>query len=179
MGLHPNHVIYGLFCRQEAELQIISPLLSIILTYTCAVLNAMKNNKTLQQFCGADCASICKSTGYSLFYMVHGVKPVLSFDLTLVTFLVQNLVEPLSTVDLLATHACQLQICNDDLASIHDNVLASCFIQFTNSVGSMTTQFPHTFLTLATWFLFVTPNLKLILARRSLATLALLLFFLT
>src|SRR6266404_1252664 len=115
MGLHPNHVIYGLFCRQEAELQIISPLLSIILTYTCAVLNAMKNNKTLQQFCGADCASICKSTGYSLFYMVHGVKPVLSFDLTLVTFLVQNLVEPLSTVDLLATHACQLQICDDDL----------------------------------------------------------------
>src|SRR6267378_8126465 len=53
MGLHPNHVIYGLFCRQEAELQIISPLLSMILTYTCAVLNAMKNNKTLQQFCGS------------------------------------------------------------------------------------------------------------------------------
>ena len=53
MGLHPNHVIYGLFCRQEAELQIISPLLSIILTYTCAVLNTMKNNKTLQWFCGS------------------------------------------------------------------------------------------------------------------------------
>ena len=53
MGLHPNHVIYGLFCREEAELQIISPLLSIILTYTCAVLNAMKNNKTLQRFCGS------------------------------------------------------------------------------------------------------------------------------
>src|SRR6266404_7760244 len=53
MGLHPNHVIYGLFCRQEAELQIISPSLSIILTYTCAVLNTMKNNKTLQQFCGS------------------------------------------------------------------------------------------------------------------------------
>ncbi len=53
MGLHPNHVIYGLFCRQEADLQIISSILSIFLTYTCAVLNAMKNNKTLQQFCGS------------------------------------------------------------------------------------------------------------------------------
>src|SRR6266404_2562276 len=53
MGLHLNHVIYGLFCRQEAELQIISPLLSIILTYTCAVLDTMKNNKTLQRFCGS------------------------------------------------------------------------------------------------------------------------------
>ena len=53
MGLHPNHVIYGLFCRQEAELQLMSTLLSIILTYTCAVLNTMKNNKTLQWFCGS------------------------------------------------------------------------------------------------------------------------------
>ncbi len=53
MGLHPNHVIYGLFCRQEAELQIMSTLLSIILTYTCAVLNTMKNKKTLQRFCGS------------------------------------------------------------------------------------------------------------------------------
>src|SRR5882762_6321763 len=53
MGLHPNHIIYGLCCRQESELQIISPSLSIILTYTCAVLNTMKNNKTLQQFCGS------------------------------------------------------------------------------------------------------------------------------
>src|SRR6266404_4624868 len=53
MGLHPNHVIYGLFCRQEAGLQIMSTLLSIIITYTCAVLNAMKNNKTLQRFCGS------------------------------------------------------------------------------------------------------------------------------
>src|SRR5882757_5069350 len=60
MGLHPNHVIYGLFCRQEAELQIISPLLSIILTYTCAVLNAMKNNKTLQWFCGSLYDISCK-----------------------------------------------------------------------------------------------------------------------
>ncbi len=61
MGLHTNHVIYGLFCRQEAELQIMSTLLSIILTYTCAVLNTMKNNKTLQWICGSLYIHVCLS----------------------------------------------------------------------------------------------------------------------
>ena len=57
--------------------------------------------------------------------MAHGVEPVLPFDLTLATFLVLNLVEPLSTADLLAIHARQLQMRDDNLAAIHDNVLAS------------------------------------------------------
>jgi len=73
----------------------------------------------------ADRATTRKSTGYSPFYMVHGVEPVLPFDLTSVTFLVPNLVEPLSTANLLAICARQLQMHDDDLAAIHDNVLTS------------------------------------------------------
>src|SRR5882762_10184441 len=53
MSLHPNHMIKGLSCRQEARLQIISLLLSMVLTYTCAIFKTTKINKTLHQFCGS------------------------------------------------------------------------------------------------------------------------------
>src|SRR5882762_11591484 len=51
MRLHLNHMIKGLSCRQEARLQIISLLLSMVLTYTCAIFRTTKNHKTLHQFC--------------------------------------------------------------------------------------------------------------------------------
>jgi len=74
----------------------------------------------------ADRATIRKSTGYSPFYMVHGVEPLLPFDITLVTFLVPNLTKPLSTADLIAIRARQLKMREDDLASICDNILKAC-----------------------------------------------------
>ena len=75
----------------------------------------------------ANRATTCKSTGHSLFYMAHGVKPVLPFDITLATFLVPNLANPLSTAELIAMQICQLQRRKDDLAAIHSNVLKSRF----------------------------------------------------
>jgi hypothetical protein len=74
----------------------------------------------------ADRTTIRKSTGYSPFYMAHGVEPTLPFDLTQATFLVPDLTQPLSTQDLLATHTCQLQKRPTDLATIHDHIAASC-----------------------------------------------------
>src|SRR6266404_4683451 len=53
MSLHQNHMIKGLSCRQEARLQITSLLLSMVLTYTCAIFKTTKTNKTLHQFCGS------------------------------------------------------------------------------------------------------------------------------
>ena len=73
----------------------------------------------------ADCAIVCKSTSYSPFYMVHSVEPVLPFDLIQATFLIPNLIQPLSTEDLLAVCTHQLQKYLDNLASIHDQILAS------------------------------------------------------
>ena len=73
----------------------------------------------------ADRATTCKSTGHSPFFMVHGVEPILPFDLAQATFLVPDLTKPLSTRDLLAVHARQLQKHSADLAAIHDRVLAS------------------------------------------------------
>jgi hypothetical protein len=57
----------------------------------------------------ADRATMCKSTGHLPFYMAHGVEPVLLFDIALATFLIPNLANPLSTVELIATRVTDLQ----------------------------------------------------------------------
>jgi len=59
--------------------------------------------------------------------MAHGIEPVLPFDLTLATFLVPNLANPLSTAELIVTWICQLQRHKGDLAAIHSNMLKSRF----------------------------------------------------
>ena len=75
----------------------------------------------------ADRATTRKSTGYSPFYMAHGIEPILPFDLILATFLVPNLEQPLTTAELLATRARQLQKRQDDLDDIQDRILKSRF----------------------------------------------------
>jgi hypothetical protein len=57
--------------------------------------------------------------------MAHGIEPLLPFDITLATFLIPDLTHPLSTAELIATRARQLEMREDDLAAIHDNVLKS------------------------------------------------------
>jgi hypothetical protein len=73
----------------------------------------------------ADRATTRKSTGHSPFYMAHGVEPILPFDLTLATFLVPDLCQPLSTAELLATRTRQLQQRPADLDKIHSRILKS------------------------------------------------------
>jgi hypothetical protein len=60
--------------------------------------------------------------------MAHGVKPILPFDITLATFLVPNLVKLLTTDELIATHARQLEKRQDDLTTIHGLILKSHFV---------------------------------------------------
>jgi hypothetical protein len=68
-----------------------------------------------------------KFTGYSPFYMAHGVEPTLPFDLTVANFLVFDLCTPLPTADLIAPCTRQLQQLQDDLDSIYGRVLKSRF----------------------------------------------------
>ena len=75
----------------------------------------------------ADRATTRKATGLSPFYMAHGVEPILPFDITLATFLVPDLVKPLTTNELIATRARQLEKRQEDLAEIHDRILRSRF----------------------------------------------------
>ena len=59
--------------------------------------------------------------------MAHGIEPMLPFDITLATFLILNLINPLSTVELITAWICQLQRREDNLVAIHTNVLKSRF----------------------------------------------------
>jgi hypothetical protein len=75
----------------------------------------------------ANHTTIRKSTSFSPFYMAHGIEPILPFDLALATFLIPDIANPLSTTDLIAIRARQLEKRPDDLAAIRDCILASCF----------------------------------------------------
>jgi hypothetical protein len=88
----------------------------------------------------ADRVTTRQSTGHSPFYMTHGIEPILPFNLTLATFLVPNLTTSLSTADLLAIRARQLQTQEADLASIRDNIVRSRF----SAAQSFEQQFAHT-----------------------------------
>ncbi|KAI0056165.1 hypothetical protein BV25DRAFT_1814593 [Artomyces pyxidatus] len=57
----------------------------------------------------ADRITINKSTGFSLYYLLHGVHPVLPFDLAESTFLVDGFQRNMSSVDLLALRIRQLE----------------------------------------------------------------------
>jgi len=76
----------------------------------------------------ADHATTRKATGYSPFYMAHGIEPILPFDLTLATFLMPNLVESLITNKLIAICAWQPEKRQDDLATIHTHILKSRYM---------------------------------------------------
>ncbi|KAF5355069.1 hypothetical protein D9756_005757 [Leucocoprinus leucothites] len=71
----------------------------------------------------AERISIQKSTGYSPYYIAHGVEPLLPFDLAEATYLAPPLTKPLSTTDLIATRAIQLQKRPQDLARVKELVL--------------------------------------------------------
>ena len=68
-----------------------------------------------------------KSTGRTSFYAAHRVKPLLPFDIMEATFLTAKFSKQLSTASLLAICACMLQKHDEDLAKIHDYVLATCY----------------------------------------------------
>jgi len=62
------------------------------------------------------------------FYAAYEVKLLLPFDITEATFLTAKFSMQLSTASLLAIHACMLQKCEEDLAKIHDHVLATHYV---------------------------------------------------
>ena len=68
-------------------------------------------------------ATIRKSTGHSPFCVAYATERLL---LLLTMFLVPEFTKPLSTADLIARRACQLEMHESDLATIQQNVLKSC-----------------------------------------------------
>lgn len=63
----------------------------------------------------ADRISTSVSTGFSAFYLLHGVHPVLPFDLAEASFMVEGFTSGMSTSDLLALRIRQLERRPDDI----------------------------------------------------------------
>ncbi|KAF9455163.1 hypothetical protein BDZ94DRAFT_1127181, partial [Collybia nuda] len=63
----------------------------------------------------ADRVTVNRSTGYSPYYLLHGLEPLLPFDLFEATFMVEGFTSGMSTTDLLALRIRQLHKHDDDL----------------------------------------------------------------
>jgi hypothetical protein len=84
--------------------------------------NESRWREVLHQVFWAERITIRKSTGYSPYYMVHGVHPLLPFDITEATFLSPNQDFGMTTEELIATRACQLAKRPEDLATMQQSV---------------------------------------------------------
>ena len=71
----------------------------------------------------AERVTIQKSTGYSPFYLAHGVEPLLPFDLAEATYLAPEMDKLLSTEDLISQRAIMLQKRPQDLKRVREQVL--------------------------------------------------------
>ena len=79
----------------------------------------------LPQVLWAERVTIRKSTGYSPYYLVHGVHPVLPFDIYEATYLAPTQDFGISTEDLVSIRARQLAKRPDDLELMQDKVTAA------------------------------------------------------
>ncbi len=71
----------------------------------------------------AERVSIQKSTGYSPYYLAHGIEPLFPFDLAEATYLAPPLTKPIPTVDLIAYRAIQLQKRPGNLIQVKQRLL--------------------------------------------------------
>lgn len=68
-----------------------------------------------------------RSTGHSPYFMVHGVEPVLPFDLAEATYMVPAIDAPISEAELLAIRGRQLMMRQEDLDAVEERVLKARF----------------------------------------------------
>ncbi|KIM38783.1 hypothetical protein M413DRAFT_29736 [Hebeloma cylindrosporum] len=66
----------------------------------------------------AECVTIRKATGYSPFYIAHGIQPLLPFNLAEATYLCPDFDKSISTEELIARRAIMLQKCPEDLEHV-------------------------------------------------------------
>jgi hypothetical protein len=96
-----------------------------------AIIKSCKNRtdwpKKIAVAAFADRISISGVTGFSAYYLLHGVHPVLPFDLAESTFLSQSFTSGMSTVDLLALRIRQLSRHEEDIADAAENLMNARF----------------------------------------------------
>ena len=101
--------------------------------------NLSRWREVLPQVFWAERATIRKTTGYSPYYMVHGVHPLLPFDILEATFLAPSQDFGISTEDLIATRAIQLAKRPEDISAMKDTVTKARManlVRFEKNYGS-------------------------------------------
>ena len=101
--------------------------------------NLSRWREVLPQVFWAERATIHKTTGYSPYYMVHGIHPLLSFDILKATFLAPSQDFSISTKDLIATRAIQLVKRLEDISAMKDTVTKARManlVRFKTNYGS-------------------------------------------
>lgn len=73
----------------------------------------------------AERVSIQKSSGYSPYYLAHGVEPLFPFDITEATYMMPSNGDKLTTTELIARRAVQLMKRTEDLEFLKSKVYAS------------------------------------------------------
>jgi hypothetical protein len=98
---HANGVVEcGHFILREA----------IVKSYEKDTNGHIKNwHKQVELAAFADCVTVSSVTGYSPYYLLHGTHPILPFDLSEATFMVDGFKPDMTTSDLLALRIQQLQ----------------------------------------------------------------------
>jgi hypothetical protein len=91
---------------------------------TCAG-NESKWREVIPQVFWAERVTVRKSTGYSPYYLVHGVHPLLPFDILEATYLMPPQDSGMSTEDLIALRARQLSKRPEDIERMQETVTKS------------------------------------------------------
>lgn len=73
----------------------------------------------------AERVTVNRVSGHSPYWMAHGVEPLMPFDLTEATYMLPPPELPMTSGDLLARRARLLQKRPEDLAAVHERVLAA------------------------------------------------------
>ena len=87
--------------------------------------NESKWREVLPQVFWAERVTVRKATGFSPYYMVHGVHPILPFDILEATYLVPAQDFGISTEELIAIRARQLAKREEDIEKMQETVTAS------------------------------------------------------
>jgi hypothetical protein len=106
--------------------------------------NVQKWRQVLPQVMWAERITIRKATGYSPFYMAHGVHPLLPFDIEEATYLAPTQDFGMSTEELIAVRAQQLAKRPEELEAMRERVTdyrRNNLIRFEKTHGAQITDF--------------------------------------
>lgn len=102
-------IVFMRTSAQEQNLKDVFKFLTTLETLSFERISAKNRFLKIPQTLFADHVTTSYVTGFSAFYLVHGVHPILPFDLAEATFMVDGFISEMTLVELIALRIRQLQ----------------------------------------------------------------------